>query len=170
MLIDNNKVVSLHYKLEIDEDGSTITVDQSSEEQPLVFLFGTGMLLPEFESNISGKKVGDQFDFILSPENGYGTSQPEQIVEISIDSFRDPEGNIDRELLVVGKILPMQDNHGQRFNGLITKVSIETITMDFNHPLADKTLHFTGHIVEVRDATAEELDHGHVHGPGGHHH
>lgn len=170
MQTGKNKVVGLHYKLEIDDNGTKVTVDQSAEGNPLVFLFGAGMLLPEFEKNISGKVVGETFDFVLSPEDGYGVSVPEQVVEISIDVFRDPQGNIDRELLTVGKVLPMQDNHGNHFNGLITKVSIETITMDFNHPLADKHLHFTGHIVEVREATAEELDHGHVHGPGGHHH
>lgn len=170
MHIENNKVVGLHYKLEIDEKGSPVIADQSSEDKPLVFLFGSGMLLPEFESNISGKKVGDKFDFILTPEAGYGTRQEEQVVEISIDSFKDPEGNIEKELLIVGNLLPMEDNHGQRFNGLITQVTLETVTMDFNHPLADKTLHFTGSVIEVREATAEEIAHGHVHGPDGHHH
>lgn len=170
MKIANDLVVSLDYTLQVEQNGEMAIADKSQPGEPLAFIFGSGMLLPEFEKNILGKSVNDAFDFKISAENGYGISSPEQIVNIPIEAFKDPQGNIDENMLKVGNVLPMQDNHGQHFNGIVAEISDDTVTMDFNHPLADKELHFTGVVVEVREATAEEKEHGHVHGPGGHHH
>ncbi len=170
MKITENLVVSLDYTLQVDQNGEKVIADKSQPGQPLAFIFGSGMLLPEFESNIAGKEVNDAFDFKISAENGYGISDPQQIVNIPVDAFKDPSGNIDQNMLKVGNVLPMQDNHGQHFNGLVAEINDEIVTMDFNHPLADKELHFTGVVIEVREATEEELAHGHVHGPGGHQH
>ena len=82
----------------------------------------------------------------------------------------DAFGDMPKEELVEGAELPMNDNEGNRFYGTVLEVNPEDVLMDFNHPLAGETLFFSGKVEGIREATAEELDHGHVHGPGGHHH
>jgi FKBP-type peptidyl-prolyl cis-trans isomerase SlyD len=80
------------------------------------------------------------------------------------------EGKIEDDLLKIGNAIPMQNNQGQALSGIVKEIKEDKVLMDFNHPLADVNLFFTGEILDVRDATKEELEHGHVHGPGGHHH
>ncbi|HNO71759.1 MAG TPA: peptidylprolyl isomerase, partial [Bacteroidia bacterium] len=151
-------------------DGELVTADKSQPDSPLVYIQGLGMLLPEFESNMVGKTVGDSVSFKISPENGYGVRNEQEIVSIPIDSFKDNEGNVDTNSVRVGNILPMMDNQGNQFQGIVCEVTPEVVVMDFNHPMAGKELNFSVTVVEVRPATADELAHGHVHGPGGHHH
>lgn len=170
MIIEDKTVVTLNYRLTVDENGSELEVEKTTIENPFVFLFGAGQLLPEFETNLAGKGVGDAFDFRISAENGYGLSDVQNIVAIPIEVFADDSGKTDDELLKVGNVLPMADNSGKKYQGKIKEVQEEQVIMDFNHPLADKELHFTGDVVEIRVATPEELAHGHVHGTGGHHH
>lgn len=170
-MIDANKVVSLHYSLSVvNEDQSESFMEKTNEENPLVFISGIGNLLPAFEENLWGKNVGDAFDFILSAEDGYGSHEAEKIAHLPIGIFLDEAGQFDGEMIKVGNYVPMMDNNGHQHQGLVTHVGLENITMDFNHPMAGKTLHFTGSINDIREATSEELDHGHVHGPGGHEH
>ncbi len=170
LLVMKNMVVSVHYELKVDDNGTLITADKSALDKPLVFLHGAGMLLPEFESNISGKTVGDRVDFTIKAENGYGLHSEENLVQIPKDSFKDKDGNIDSNMVKVGNVLPMMDQSGNQFQGIVREISEDTVVMDFNHPLAGKDLNFSVTIVDVRAATEEELAHGHVHGPGGHHH
>jgi FKBP-type peptidyl-prolyl cis-trans isomerase SlyD len=107
---------------------------------------------------------------MISPENGYGVASDENIVKLPKSVFA-PEGEeLDSEVVFEGNRIPMTDNEGYRYMAKVVSISPEEITMDFNHELAGKNLHFTGTIVEVREASEEELAHGHVHGPGGHHH
>jgi FKBP-type peptidyl-prolyl cis-trans isomerase SlyD len=108
--------------------------------------------------------------FVIGAANGYGLFDEKNIVNIPIDSFKDEQGNIDTNTIKVGNILPMMDNEGNQFQGIVCDVNDEHVIMDFNHPLAGKDLNFTVSVVDVRPATAEELAHGHVHGDGGHHH
>jgi FKBP-type peptidyl-prolyl cis-trans isomerase SlyD len=170
-MIDANKVISLHYSLSVvNEDQSESFMEKTNDENPLVFISGIGNLLPAFEENLWGKNVGDTFDFILSAEDGYGTHEAEKIANLPIGIFLDESGQFDGEMIKVGNYVPMMDNNGHQHQGLVTHVGLENITMDFNHPMAGKTLHFTGSINDIREATSEELDHGHVHGPGGHEH
>ena len=89
---------------------------------------------------------------------------------MSIDSFKDAEGNIDTDMVRVGNVLPMMDDQGRQFQGIVCDVTAEEVIMDFNHPMAGKELNFTVTVAEVRAATADEISHGHVHGAGGHHH
>lgn len=163
-------VVSVHYELKVDQNGQLVTADKSNPEQPLVYIHGAGMLLPEFEKNLAGKTVGDTVDFKVSAENGYGVRNEQEIVSLPLDSFRDKEGNVDTNVIKAGNVLPMMDDHGHQFQGLVVEVNNEAVVMDFNHPMAGKELNFSVTVVNVRSATAEELAHGHVHGPGGHHH
>ena len=125
--------------------------------------------MPEFEENLHGLKEGDSFDFAILTENAYGPLDPNAVVEIPKEAFT-IDGKLQDDILEIGSILPMRDNEGNFLQGKILDLKDDVVMMDFNHPLAGKDLHFKGFIVDVREATAEELSHGHVHGEGGHHH
>jgi len=162
MNIKKNHVVILNYKLTEDTiDGNQIEETYSTE--PLKFIYGVGMMLPSFEENLENKTIGDKFSFTLAPENAYGIREEQAVVEIPISSFMDETGNVDRTKLVSGSPLQMNDNEGRNYRGIVQESKLESIIVDFNHPMSGRTLHFTGEILEVRDATEAELDHGHVH-------
>src|SRR6185295_15287516 len=150
MIIENGTVVTLSYRLTIDEKGSQVQVEQTDAQHPFVFLFGARNVLPAFEQNLSGKNAGDAFDFFLSPEEGYGKSDPRNVTEVPINVFYDEEGKRDENMLVIGRVLAMRDQQGHTFQGTIKEVRPENVVMDFNHPLADKRLHFTGEVAAVR--------------------
>lgn len=170
MTIANNKVVSLNYHLSGKaEGGAEELIEQTSTDKPFVFLYGTGGILEDFEKNLNGKKAGDTFDFHIKADKAYGTHNPEYVAEIPKEAFH-VEGKFDEERVKVGEELPMLDSEGHQMHGLVVEIGEKHVSMDFNHPLAGYDLHFVGSILEVRDATPDELDHGHVHGPHGHHH
>jgi FKBP-type peptidyl-prolyl cis-trans isomerase SlyD len=162
MVIANDKVVSVIYELKLAQ-GDGELIEKVNPNKPLIFLFGRGNLLPKFESNLNGKKMGDQFDFILSSEEAYGDFSIEAIVEIPKSIFS-VDGEIDNNLLTLGNVIPMMDNSGNKFNGKVMELNSDSVKMDFNHPLAGKSLHFKGEVVGIREATTEELEHGHLHG------
>lgn len=172
MIISEKQVVAVNYHLTVpgENGGAEITIEKTSTEEPFVFLIGAGQLLPDFESNLSGKKVGDKFDFRIEAGRGYGEYQLDHIVNLPIENFLDDKGKLDSEMIAVGKNVPMVDNEGHRLWGKVIEIGMDNVKMDFNHPLAGKELHFEGEVLDVRSASQEELDHGHVHGPGGHHH
>lgn len=155
MEINTNKVVSLSYTLIVDGD----TVETVTAEKPLKFIFGSGYLLPKFEENVHTKKAGDKFEFQLSAKEAYGEKNPDAIVEIPKTAF-EVEGKVEEGILVVGKVLPMMDSEGNRLNGAIDEIKESVVVMNFNHPLAGKTLNFKGEVVEVREATEEEIKNG----------
>ncbi len=152
MEIRKNSVVSLSYTLTVEED----VVETVKADSPLKFIFGTGYLLPKFEENVLGKKVGDKFDFLLSAKEGYGEVSDDAIVELPKDMFM-VDGKVEEGLLTLGNVLPMQDSDGNRLQGTIEEIKDDVIVMDFNHPLAGSELHFQGEVVEVREATPQEL-------------
>ena len=168
MTIQENTVVSLSYKLTNHKTGETI--EETTTENPMVFLYGVGGVLPQFEENIQGKKVGDSFAFSIESKMAYGAKDEEQIAMIPLDVFRDEAGAFDEEYFVVDALIPMSDSEGNQLRGRILEINSELIKMDFNHPLAGTDLHFEGNIVGIREASKDELDHGHVHGEGGHQH
>ncbi len=168
MTIEQNKVVSVNYTLK--NKGTGEQVEQTSKEHPFVFIFGTGGLLPDFEANLSGKKVGDTFDFFIDAANGYGNRHEDHVVMIPVGAFQGEDGKLDDENVKVGVTLPMVDNEGNRMYGQVLEINSEFVKMDFNHPLAGQDLHFAGEVLDVRPATADEIAHGHVHGEHGHHH
>lgn len=172
MNIEKNSVVSLGYTLKT-RTGLSLEenqIEKTDASHPFVFIFGAGMLLPDFESNIRRKKSGDKFDFIISAEKGYGAKNEKYVMNIPIDSFKHPDGTLDLNEVRTGNTLAMNDEQGNQLHGKILEVTAVHVRMDFNHPLAGHELHFTGEVFNVRPATAEEISHGHVHGPGGHHH
>ncbi|MEY3343629.1 MAG: hypothetical protein RL090_1313 [Bacteroidota bacterium] len=169
MKIEINKVVSVTYSLEVNTDGAEKQhIETAGKDHPLTFLFGSGGLIPAFEENLFGKSIGDGFAFSIDPENGYGVYDPNALVELPMDLFK-VDGVIDMEMIRVGNMIPMSDPQGNRLDGKVMAVTAESVQMDFNHPLAGHHLHFSGEVIEVRDASAEELAHGHAHtGHNGH--
>jgi len=164
MTIQSNTVVSLTYELHTTTpEGQQVFVEKANEEHPLVFLFGVGMMLPKFEEHLAGLKAGDEYGFELSPENGYGEKDPGAYADLPIDMFKEAG-----ELPNVGDVIPLQDNQGNQFRAGVTAVSDTVVSVDLNHPMAGKNLIFSGKILAVREATADELSHGHAHGADGH--
>jgi FKBP-type peptidyl-prolyl cis-trans isomerase SlyD len=160
MKIGEDKVVSIHYTL-TDSGGSVL--DSSSGNEPLLYLHGAGNIIPGLESALEGKVSGDKLSVTIEPEQGYGTRDERLVQAVPRSAFKGVEQ------LAPGMQFQAQGPQGTRLV-VITQVTSDIVTVDANHPLAGQTLHFEVEITEVRDATAEELEHGHVHGPGGHHH
>ena len=164
MTISNNKVVSVSYELLVDG----AKVDSADESAPISFLFGVGQMIPGFEKKLEGLKQGDDYAFIIESADGYGEINADAVVDLDKQVFmKDGEFMVE---VAVGATLPMQDQNDNKLEGRVMEVGEATVKLDFNHPLAGKSLDFSGKVIEVREATAEEVDHGHVHGPGGHHH
>ena len=162
MTIDNNQAVTLKYVLKTDdENGEKVVVEETTNENPLSFIYGAGMMIPKFEEHIKGLKTGDTTSFTILPEDGYGELNPEAVVQLPLDMF---EG---QELPPVGAILPLSDNQGNHFQAFVVEVTNEAVVADLNHPMAGKPLHFEVEILNNREATAEELSHGHTHGIDG---
>ncbi len=170
-MIENNKVVSVTYTLKAAPAGAQKElVETADETRPLQWLFGTGSMIPTFETNLLSKKIGDSFDFTIDAIDAYGAHDVENIAMLPLDIFKGEDGKIDTEMLAVDNVLPMTDNDGNHLTGRVLEVTDEFVKMDFNHPLAGQELHFTGNVIEVRDASTEEIEHGHAHGPNGHEH
>jgi FKBP-type peptidyl-prolyl cis-trans isomerase SlyD len=160
--IGKDKVVSIDYTLTNDAGK---VIDSSQGREPLTYLHGHGGLIPGMEKGLEGRAAGDTLKLTLSPEEGYGQKDPNMVQPVPRSNFagvpnieigmqfqaRSPQGGGARVVTVVD-------------------VSAETVTVDANHPLAGETLHFDVSIKDVREASPEELQHGHAHGPGGHHH
>ena len=164
MIISKDKVVSLTYELRLDGNEGEV-VEVLNEDSPLTFLFGSGNLLPKFEQNINGLKVGDNFKFNLEASDAYGEVNENAIVNVPISAF-EIDGKIDNDMLKIGTKIPMQDASGNKLTGVVKEINAETVKMDFNHPMAGNHLFFSGKVTDVRDATEEELHHGHAHYPG----
>jgi FKBP-type peptidyl-prolyl cis-trans isomerase SlyD len=155
MKIEKNKMVSLIYELrESDLNGRII--ESLDESRPLTFVYGTGRLLPFFESNINALNTGDPFKFALNSEMAYGARREEMIVDVPVAVF-ETDGKLNEDICRVGNEVPMMDTEGNPLNGVINEISDTHVRMDFNHPMAGVDLYFSGKILDVRDATAEEI-------------
>jgi len=155
MTIAKDKMVSVTYELKLDgKDGDVF--EKAGKDSPLVFLYGSGMMLPAFENALLNKKVNDTFEISIAAVDAYGEVNEEAIVDLPKHIFM-VDGKIDEELIAPGNSVPMMSTSGQRMEGLVVSVDENTVQMDFNHPLAGEDLHFTGEVLEVRDATPEEL-------------
>jgi FKBP-type peptidyl-prolyl cis-trans isomerase SlyD len=168
MIISNNTVVLCHYTLREGEASGQL-IESTEGGEPLGYIHGIGMMIPLFEEYLAGKKAGDDFAFGIPAAQAYGEYDEEGVNEIPKAAFNLGEVNPD-EIFIEGEVLPLQDENGNPMQGLIVEVTPETVKIDFNHPMAGVNLYFTGYIESVREATAEELVHGHVHGTGGHNH
>jgi len=156
MKIAANKFVSVTYDLNVGEGGEQELMERASVEAPLSFIFGTDSMLPAFEKALAGLEVGGKFDFSLSPADAYGEYDEEHVLDLPKHIF-EVDGKFDDEMIQEGNTVPMMDSTGNRLNGSVLEVGEDTIKMDFNHPLAGETLHFTGEVLDVHEPTAEEL-------------
>lgn len=158
MQIADKKAVSISYTLK-NEAGDVL--DSSEGRAPLVYLHGTGSIVPGLERALAGKQAGDEVNVDVEAEDGYGARDEKKIRKVP--SRKLPPGKVS-----VGTRYRVQTDGGA-VAALVTAIEGDYVTIDANHPLAGMKLHFDVKVVDVRDATADELEHGHAHGPGGHH-
>lgn len=160
MRIGQNAVVTIHYTLTNDAGE---TLDSSAGGDPLAYLHGRGNLIRGLEAELEGRGKGDALSVRIAPGDGYGDIDPGLVQDVPRDRFA---GISEIE---VGMRFQTQTHQGPRV-AVVTEISADSVRLDGNHPLAGEHLNFDVEVVEVREATMEELSHGHVHGPGGHHH
>lgn len=156
MQITKNKVAGIHYTL---RDNAGTVLDTSDGRDPLYYLHGAGNLIAGMEEGLEGKTEGDKFELKISPDKGYGEKDPTMTQKVPRSAFGDQE---------VKKGMKFSTDRGAVVT--VTEIGLDSITVDANHPLAGVELNFDVEVMEVRNATAEEIQHGHVHGPGGHQH
>lgn len=155
MKIEKNKMVSLIYELrESGAEGRII--EALDEKRPLTFIYGTGRLLPLFESNIDSLDNGDAFSFKLESAMAYGERREDMIIDVPVSVF-ETDGKINEDICRVGNEVPMMDTEGNPLTGIINEITDTHVKMDFNHPMAGLDLFFTGKIIEVRDPSEQEL-------------
>ena len=160
MQIAERTVASFNYTLTNDAGE---VIDSSEGRSPLAYLHGAGNIVPGLEKQMAGRKAGDRFDVVVAPEDGYGQPNPMLVQTVPREAFQGVD------TIEVGMEFQAQTPQGP-LSVVVSKVDADNVTVDGNHPLAGKTLHFAIEVTDVRDASVEELAHGHVHGPGGHHH
>lgn len=160
MKVANDKVVSIHYTL-TNSEGNVL--DTSEGRDPLAYIQGKQNIIPGLENALSGKEVGEKINVTIPPSEAYGERSLELIQEIPREAFGEVEE------LQPGMQFQMQSPNGPVII-TVTNVGDENVVVDGNHPLAGQALTFDVEILEIRDATEEELSHGHVHGPEGHEH
>lgn len=158
MKIEKNKVVTIHYTL-TDDTGKTL--DSSEGREPLAYIQGVGQLISGLESQLEGKKADEKLTVKVAPADAYGEYREDMVFEVGKDGFQGEEE------LVEGMQVEVELEEGKSV-AIVTKIEDENVTLDLNHPLAGEALNFDVEIKEVRDASEEELNHGHVHGPEGH--
>ena len=160
MQIAQNTVVAFHYTLKND---SGEVLDSSEGRDPLTYMHGSGNIIPGLEKELEGKATGDKLEVAVTPEEGYGEIQEGLVQEVPRDAFQGVED-----------VQPGMQFQAQTQGGplmvTVTQVEGDTVTVDGNHPLAGQNLNFDVEIAEVREASQEEIEHGHVHGEGGHEH
>ncbi len=159
MIVSKGTVVSIDYTLK-DDDGNVI--DKSDEGRPLIYMQGYGNIIPGLESAMEGKEEGNDVEVRVSPEEGYGVSRPEMIQVVPKSNFEGMDGDIE-----VGMQFHARTQEGGVVAVRVVKVEEEEVTIDGNHPLADKHLNFSVNVSEIRLATIEELEKGHPHVEGG---
>ena len=160
MKIAKDSVVTMNYTLKNDAGE---VMDTSAGIDPLVYLHGVGALIPGLENELEGKMANDKVSAVIAPEDAYGARSEDLLRVVSKDGFQGEEE------LLEGMRVQLDTEHGPMV-AVVSAITGDEVTLDMNHPLADMTLYFDVEVVDVRQATADELAHGHVHGDGGHHH
>lgn len=171
MKIQKNTVVGLTYELKVSKledeiESSPFSVEVRDVEDPFYFLFGQSGLPEKFEELLGGQSDGEPFSFSLTVAEAYGQPDDELIISLPKSQFSGEQG-FKKEMLEEGNFLPLMDENGYPMQAKILKVIDDELLLDFNHPLVGFDLHFDGTIIEVREATKEEIEHGHIHGEHG---
>jgi FKBP-type peptidyl-prolyl cis-trans isomerase SlyD len=173
MKISESKVVGLTYELKVSKledeiESAPFSVEIRDAEDPFYFLVGKSDLPTKFEEHLSGKEIGDTFNFVLAAVDAYGDRDEELMIPLPKSQFSEENG-FTSEMLEKGNFLPLLDEDGNSLQAKVVEDLGEEVLLDFNHSLVGFNLHFDGEIIEVREATKEELAHGHVHGEHGAH-
>jgi FKBP-type peptidyl-prolyl cis-trans isomerase SlyD len=155
--VGENTVVTLDYTLTVDGE----VVDTSRGSMPIQFIQGQQQIIPGLEKELYGLSVGETKEVNIPPEHGYGQVDPENFAEVPKDQFPDEIP------LQPGVELELTDDKGERMGARIDNIQDDIVRLDFNHPLAGKDLHFEVEVVDLRDATQEEIEHRHVHSDDG---
>ncbi|WP_109830579.1 FKBP-type peptidyl-prolyl cis-trans isomerase [Reichenbachiella versicolor] len=155
MKIEKDKVVTISYTLK-ESDGSGEVIQEVNNKEPFSFLFGHNQILPQFETELIEKENGTQFEFEIKSEDGYGERNPDAVTDLPIDLFQ-KDGKLN-EHVQLGHFLPMNDAEGNELQGLVLEINDKTVKMDFNHPMAGLDLYFSGEVIDVREATKEEIE------------
>lgn len=150
--VEKNKVVRLQYILRLS-DGEVL---DESGDQPLVYIQGVGQIIPGLEKGVEGMMMGEERDVVVQPDDAYGEFREDALQEVPRSAFGDQE-------VVVGMAFNARTTDGKTIPVTVKEIKEDTVIVDFNHPLAGKTLHFWVKVVGLRDATPEELEHGHIH-------
>lgn len=158
MQIASGTVVSIEYTL-TNPEGKKL--DSSEGRGPLLYVHGTGGIIPGLEAELEGKKAGDEFKVTIPPEKAYGVHNAQMVQVVPRTQF--PPNS----MIMVGMQINAQGPKGRQIPVRVTKVTAEEVTVDANHPLAGVPLTFDIKVVDVRIASVEEIQHGHAHGPGG---
>lgn len=151
-----NMFVAVAYMLYTIENGKEEFIEEATDDNPYTFLSGFGMVLPAFEEAIVGKQNGESFEVTIAKEDAYGEHDDEAVIELERDIFT-IDGHFDNRKVFPGAVVPLTNEEGQRFQATIVDVTEEHVTVDLNYPLAGKSLKFSGHVVENREATNEEI-------------
>ncbi len=159
MSISDNTVVQFHYTL---REGETL-IETSAGSDPLAYLHGAGNVIPGLEKAMEGRSAGDEFEVTVAPEDAYGQRHEDRTQQMPIKQLQGAKR------WKPGMIATVQTDQGMR-QVTIIKAGLKHATVDLNHPLSGKELTFSVQIVDTRDATDDEIAHGHAHGIGGHHH
>lgn len=153
-----NNFVEVDYELYVpNESGNWDIVEKTSKDQPFRFVTGLGFTLPAFETHIDGLGTGDEFDFTIPVEEAYGSYTDEHVVKLKKEIFN-INGKFDEARIYPGNVIPLANEDGNRFDGIVKEVGDDEVTIDLNHPLAGKELHFRGRIVSTHPATTEEIN------------
>ena len=156
MKIAAGKFVSVTYDLNVGEGEERELMEKATIETPLTFIFGTGSMLEAFEAALKGMEVAGKFNFSIAPADAYGEYEDEHVIDLPKNLF-EVEGKFDDSVIYEGNTVPMMDSNGNRMNGSVLLVEETTVKMDFNHPLAGETLHFSGEVLDVREPSEAEL-------------
>lgn len=158
MVVEKLKVVTATYELYINgEGGKEELMEKATEETPLVWCHGEGMMLPAFEARMEGKAEGESFDFVLEAKDAYGEYIQEGLMDLPKNMFFNGDGEFDSERVYVGAIVPMNTTDGQVVKAQVCEITDDQVTIDLNHPYAGEDLHFKGKIISIRDVTEGEL-------------
>ena len=153
MVIAEKTYAEVAYKLTVDG----VVVDQADDSRPLPFVYGKGLLLPKFEEQLNGKGVGETVSFTLSPEDGYGEHNAEYINPYPREMFCDEEGNFDEKVVFVGAMLQLSTPEGHPLMAKVAEIGETEVILDFNPPMAGKTLNFEVTVVSVREEKPEDM-------------
>ncbi len=156
LTVDDHRIVTLTYEVRDGAPNGTL-LERMDVNYPFVFMFGVGKMLPAWERRIYGLKSGVGFSFKLAPQDAYGVPDKAHILQMPLELFKNEREQIDPELLVEGQFVTLTDSEGKAVNAKVLKWDEREVTLDANHALAGKTLYFSGAVLNVREATVDEL-------------